>query len=123
MFDLDQKGLYQLLHTNYDAVLFQAHPFRGYCRRQDPAYLDGVEVYNGNERHTNNSNMALEWAKENNLRFSSGSDFHQLMDLAKGGLVVPDTINDIHQFKDYIMNNDPLFIVNSQIQERGHLTV
>lgn len=123
LFDLDQKGLYELLHTKYDAVMYQAHPFRKYCNRQNPAYLDGVEVYNGNMRHENHSDVALQWAKDNNLRFSSGSDFHQMMDLAMGGMLVPDSIENIHQFKDYITNNDPLYIVNSEIQEKGNLKV
>lgn len=123
LFDLDQEGLYRLLHTKYDAVMYQAHPFRKYCNRQDPRYLDGVEVYNGNIRHDNHSDVALTWAKENNLKFSSGSDFHQMMDLAKGGLVIPDSIEDVHQFKDFITNNEPLYLVDSEIQAKGSLIV
>ena len=47
----------------------QAHPFRTGLTREDPALLDGVEVFNGNARHDSHNDDALRFARENGLLF------------------------------------------------------
>ena len=71
----------------YNALLFQAHPFREYLKPADPSLLDGIEVNNGNPRHNSHNDLALEWATKNSKIMSSGSDFHQAEDLARGGII------------------------------------
>ena len=68
-------------------LLFQAHPGRNGHRMVDAKLLDGAEVYNGNPRHINNNGLVYKWAKEKNLMFSSGSDYHQKEDLGTGGII------------------------------------
>ena len=48
-------------------LLVQAHPFRTGLTREDPALLDGVEVFNGNARHDSHNDDALRFARENDI--------------------------------------------------------
>lgn len=72
-------------------LVFQAHPFRTGIRQCNPDYIDGVEVYNGKTNKHQNS-KALEWAKSNNKLMVSGSDFHTVKNLAKGGIITDSPI-------------------------------
>lgn len=80
------------LTANKGIVIFQAHPFRRTMIPASPSLLDGVEVYNGNPRHDSSNPLAYQYAKENNLRMISGSDFHQPQDAARGGIAVSERI-------------------------------
>lgn len=64
----------------------QAHPFRSICSPRNPKHLHGVEIYNGNYRHQSHNETALEFAKSNSLVQISGSDFHMMEDLGRGGI-------------------------------------
>jgi hypothetical protein len=72
----------------------QAHPFRPGLTRCDPALLDGVEGFNGNKRHNSHDAMAQAFAKENGLLITSGADFHEWEDLARGGMTCETPIAD-----------------------------
>jgi len=69
-----------------EAVVYQAHPFRNDMVVTDPKKLFGVEVYNGNTSAERNDMAAL-WAERFGLRQISGSDFHALAHLGRGGVV------------------------------------
>ena len=62
-----------------------------------PKFLDGIEVYNGNPRHESNNPRARAWAEEHHLLFSSGSDYHETEDVARGGMIFP---GEIHNSKE-----------------------
>lgn len=66
----------------------QAHPFRPGLRAQDTALLDGVEAFNGNPRHNSSNHLARAHANSGDLVMLSGSDAHQIIDVARGGLDV-----------------------------------
>lgn len=89
----------------YNVLLFQAHPFREYLNRADLELLDGVEVNNGNPRHNSHNDLALKWATENHKIKSSGSDFHQADDLARGGIIThrDGDLTDILKSGDYTL--------------------
>ncbi|HPF87417.1 MAG TPA: PHP domain-containing protein [Candidatus Limiplasma sp.] len=70
-------------------LLFQAHPFRPWCKAQNPAYLDGVEIYNGNIRQLSHNEQAVAFARDNNLLAVAGGDVHQLVDVRDESLRVP----------------------------------
>ena len=74
-----------LLHEQ-GGLLFQAHPYRPGLTREHLEYLDGVEVFNGNPRHNSHNDCAAALARRFGLRASSGSDCHQAVDVARGGL-------------------------------------
>jgi len=81
----------------------QAHPFRGECRTADPDLLDGVEAYNGKPRGVeNNNHLAFEFAIENDLIMISGSDTHQPIDVAHGGLLIPADIDTSAQLCSWL---------------------
>lgn len=109
MCELSQGEFYKLVKS-YNALLYQAHPFRPYCTRYEPEFLDGVEVYNGNPRHQNSNELAQKFAEDNNLRFLSGTDYHQLCDIGGGGVYVPKSVNNIFKFTEFIRDNNPILI-------------
>lgn len=73
--------------------LVQAHPFRPGLRAQDVALLDGVEAFNGNPRHNSSNHLAKAHAMSGGLVMLSGSDAHQSVDVARGGMNVPQEIS------------------------------
>jgi predicted metal-dependent phosphoesterase TrpH len=70
-----------------DALLIQAHPYRGACSPADPRYLDGVEVLNRNQDWDNQNPKALEFAQVNCLLQTSGSDCHTPGQIGNGGII------------------------------------
>ena len=89
---LHEKQVYRLIHAQ-GWLVFQAHPFRWYIRRCNPKYIDGIEVYNGKcDEKTNYK--ALQWAIKTGKLMSSGSDFHEEAQLAKGGIITEEPIRN-----------------------------
>ena len=69
-------------------------------------FLHGIEVYNGNPRHDSHNDKAADFAGSNNLLKLSGSDFHLYEDLGRGGIFLPDDINDNKKLVSYLKNNE-----------------
>ena len=67
-------------------LVYQAHPFRKFIYRCDPALLDGVEVFNGHTDAAGND-AALRWARQQNKPMIGGSDTHTAEDPICGGIV------------------------------------
>ena len=87
-----EKNVYRLMHEQ-GYLVFQAHPFRPYITRCNPDYIDGIEIYNGKcDRKTNA--RALKWAQETGKLMSSGSDFHTVAHLARGGIITETPIKN-----------------------------
>lgn len=106
------KELYKLslrefrdLTKEENILIFQAHPFRPNMIPAPVELLDGVEVYNGNPRHNSNNDIAYEYALKNQLGMLSGSDFHRMVDIARGGIVISESIGNSHKFSNIIRNN------------------
>ena len=108
MFTYTQRRLYAVADAA-GALVFQAHPCRSYCRPGNPRFLHGVEVFNGNSKsHKNNNTQALSWAVSYpHLLHCSGSDFHDMPNLGRGGIVVPDEFefSSTTELCGYIKNN------------------
>ena len=92
-----------LAHEN-GMVIFQAHPFRNQMTVMNPALLDGVEVHNGNPRHDSRNDIARMWAEKFDKRMSSGSDYHQVEDIARGGIVTQEPVYDAAALVDVLMS-------------------
>jgi len=92
--ELYKMGLkeFKKLIEKEDILIFQAHPYRPGMVVAEPHNIHGVEVYNGNLRHNSMNSKAYQFALENGLLMSSGSDFHLTEDLARGGMVFADEI-------------------------------
>lgn len=80
----DEKAAYENLHGQ-GYLVYQAHPFRPFITRCNPAYIDGIEVYNGHTDGARNA-QARAWAWSLGKPVISGSDTHRLTDLSKGGI-------------------------------------
>lgn len=80
-------------------LLVQAHPFRNGMRIVAPHQLDGIEAFNGNMRHDSRNFLAAQWAARYGLLMTSGSDFHEMEDTARGGIF---TGRDIQTIDDFI---------------------
>ncbi len=87
---LGERQVYRLMHEQ-GYLVFQAHPFRWYIQRCNPKYIDGIEVYNGKCDEKTNF-KALQWAIKTGKLMSSGSDFHEEAQLAKGGIITTEPI-------------------------------
>lgn len=70
-------------------LVYQAHPFRPKQLPANPAFLEGMEVFNGNPRHESQNRMAGKYAMLHNLRTIAGSDIHRPGDVGIVGLLVP----------------------------------
>jgi len=88
---LGLERLHQLARSN-GFLVYQAHPFRPKLKTAEPRLLDGIEAYNGNVRHESNNHLAVQFARDNGLRMSSGSDCHLPPDLGRGGIILTEMV-------------------------------
>jgi predicted metal-dependent phosphoesterase TrpH len=116
----ENKELYKLglkkfrkLTADKNILIIQAHPYRPFMTQADPSLIDGVEVYNGNPRHTSNNPMAYEFALKYNLKMTSGSDFHQVQDLARGGILIPVQISTPAELVQIIKENKIIELIRN----------
>lgn len=110
--DIDRMRIRQfseLVHKNGMAI-FQAHPFRTGMTVTNPKYLDGIEVYNACIRHNSHNNIANMWADENGLLRTSGSDYHEHEDTARGGLIFDREITDNADLVKALLTTSPEII-------------
>lgn len=91
-------------------LVIQAHPFRNNMRVIDPKWVDMIEVHNGHPRHQSRNELALLWAKMHGVPGSSGSDFHEEGDEARGGVLLPKRPETIHEFIKLMKEEQPLLI-------------
>lgn len=80
-----ERKMYRMMHGQ-GYLVYEAHPFRAGRTRCNPKYIDGVEVYNGKTKKNLNE-KAYAWAKRTGKLMVSGSDFHAINNLAKGGII------------------------------------
>ncbi len=99
-----QSDMYRACR-DYGVFMVQAHPFRGKIRPQDPAYLDGIEI-NCQPADVVLADKSAEFAKENGLTVTCGTDFHHSAMKDYGGMIVPDGINSAESFADYLRKTD-----------------
>lgn len=87
-------------------VIIQAHPMRNGMTIVNPDFIEGYEVYNGNARHDSRNNIAFMLSQHFNKIVTSGSDFHQYEDLARGGIFTDIRITDATQLPSLLRSGD-----------------
>ncbi len=97
MFDSEPKFFREFAENN-NLLFFQAHPFRNNMQVVAPKYLHGIEIANYNRRHDSRNDIANAWAEKFSLLKLSGSDFHEMEDLALGGIYSESLIKNIDEF-------------------------
>ena len=114
LFLLNQKEMFEFCEK-HQIFMYQTHPYREGVAVRDARFMHGVEVFNGHVGHDNDNEKAYEFAKENNLKMMSGSDYHDYKQLIYGGLYLPDDITDQFKLRDYLFSNQPELITNQQL--------
>ena len=103
IFDLNPQRLSPILKEN--GILFvQAHPFRNGMTVVNPAFLDGVEVFNGHKGHDSRNEIANAWADKFGLIKTSGTDFHYDYAPANAGIITECEITSMSQLIDVLKN-------------------
>lgn len=110
VYGLDPEDFYQLPLLNRlksveellsvlpeKAVVVQAHPFRNGMTVINPSPLFGIEVYNGGTEDFRNK-LAKLYAEHYQLKMTSGSDFHKIDGLGKGGILSEKEIRNATDF-------------------------
>jgi predicted metal-dependent phosphoesterase TrpH len=87
MHEYTLSDFFNIVRDNEQILIYQAHPYRPGHSIANPDLLDGLEIYNGNPRHNSRNDKARAFAREHQLLFLSGSDFHQAGDEASGGII------------------------------------
>lgn len=111
---LSDEKLFEFANQN-NLIICQAHPFRDYCRRFDINYIHGIEAYNGYPLHPANNELSVSYAQEHKKLMVSGSDFHEVdlslpQDYVRGGILIPDYINNAVELARFLKNNQPILI-------------
>lgn len=127
LFGLDEKILYDCPHLyaykpdelkrfaeSHGLLLFQAHPFRSYVTAENPLYLHGVEVFNGNPRHDSHNDLSLAFAKENKLLMSGGSDCHESVDVGRSGIMTDIRIKDMKTLVEVLKSGNLTVITTEE---------
>lgn len=105
LFEMNLKDFKKLAESS-SLLVYQAHPFRKMVTPADPEYLDGVEIYNGNPRHNSYNDKAYDYAVRYGLKMLSGSDFHQMQDTGRGGIILDEAPDNSAEFAEILRNNE-----------------
>ena len=82
-----------------DILIIQAHPFRNGNENVYPECIHGVEVFNGNPRHNNFNDKALQLCESNpQLYRLYGSDVHRDSDFGRAWMLFDEPISDSRTF-------------------------
>jgi len=100
---------YSELIRNNGGYIAQAHPYRDqyYIEHKypvDPGLIDGVEVFNSEDRPVANT-KALEFAQKNNLPMQAGTDSHGRGNHNFSGIALKQRAKSIQDIIDAIKSN------------------
>ena len=103
-FLIEHPELYRMNLKSFSALarengllVVQAHPFRNGMTVMPPAYLDGVEVFNGHMGHDSRNPIADAWAKKFGLLETAGTDFHHPHQNGVAGILTDEPIETWEQ--------------------------
>lgn len=115
LYTYTQKELFALCE---EAGIFmaQSHPFRSHVKAGYYEYLHGVEAYNGHIGHENRNAVAEAFADGFHLKKISGTDFHEVVHIPKGGIFVPETVRDDGTLKAFLFSEQAPLIRDGEIK-------
>jgi len=95
---MSAQEFYDKFHN--DVLIIHAHPFRKSSAPVQESAIHGSEIINGNPRHENNNELALEMCIRHPeyLRLA-GSDTHRSGDEGRAGVLLPHRIKDSYEMK------------------------
>jgi len=103
-------------------LIIQAHPFRNGMKVMNPAYLDGIEVFNGHSGHHSRNNIAAAWAKQYGLLCTSGTDFHHPTQYPCGGILTSEPIRTVESLIKVLKNREYTLICQGPAAERDSMS-
>lgn len=101
IFSLNPESFSKISREN-GLLFIQAHPFRNTMTVINPAFLDGVEVYNGHKGHDSRNEIADMWADKYGLIKTSGTDFHYPHVPANAGILTDEKITTSEQLLEIL---------------------
>lgn len=95
--DINKMSIEEFSYIAKENGLFvvQAHTHRNKRCYPTPQFIDAIEIYNGNPRHSDYSDKSLKVAEDNNLYKIAGSDAHRKEDIARSGIITDIEIKSI----------------------------
>ena len=115
--DILQLSIFEyfaLVHEN-GGFIIHAHPFREafYIQkiRLFPEYVDAIEGINASHLDDSYDQKAIQFAKENNLPITAGSDAHRSSPLLGGGMLFADKIHSGSDFAIAIKESRPVTLM------------
>lgn len=108
LYSISPKELFDFANSE-NILLYQTHPYRvsqGY-KPANPKYMHGVEVFNGHPHFDPMIDKTLEFATNNNLLMSAGSDMHIEKQAGKAGIVIPNFIETSEDLAEFLKQNTP----------------
>jgi len=106
LYNLD-LGKFRKLIEGKGMLIYQAHPFRDDIIVPKQELLDGIEIYNGNQKQeaANRNDIAYSFAMNNKFKMISGSDFHMVQDLATGGVILKEKVSTSRDLAKILRDN------------------
>lgn len=115
------RSFSELAHEN-EMLVVQAHPFRNGMVVVNPAYLDGMETFNGTPTYDGRNLIADAWAKRYNLLRTSGSDFHNPDQFGTGGILTSAAIRTGEELVAVLKSGDYTLHCEGPAAEREGIT-
>ena len=98
---MSAREFFQKFHDQ--VLIIHAHPYRDGNTVVFEDAVHGTEIINGNPRHNNHNDLALDLARRHPDFFRlAGSDTHQAGDEARAGVILPEKPADSFAYKDLI---------------------
>ena len=98
---MSAREFWQKFHDQ--VLIIHAHPYRDGNTVVFEDAVHGTEIINGNPRHDNHNDLALDLARRHPGFFRlAGSDTHQAGDEARAGVLLPEKPADSFAYKDLI---------------------
>lgn len=86
-----------------EVLIMHAHPYRDGNLTVFEDAVHGIELVNGNQRHENHTDLALELCKRHPDYYrQAGSDMHRPEDRCRAGILVPERIRNSFEYADWI---------------------
>ena len=98
---MSAQEFYDKFHDQ--VLIIHAHPFRKGSAPVQETAVHGAEIINGNPRHENNNDHALELCLRHPEYYRlAGSDTHRPGDEARAAVILPERVKDSYQYKAMI---------------------
>lgn len=100
---------------NENRLIIQAHPFRNRVTRADLSLIDGIEAFNMHPTHNSRIGLAAQYAAQNNLIVTAGTDFHNPGWEALASILTEKRLESSHDVVELLKSRQYLISLGSSI--------